>query len=58
MDWGNTANPSNGYIMWLAWGGDAGYSWSRRIAQREADKALFSDFGKDYTKARRLPELF
>ena len=23
-DWGNQANPSNGYIMWLAWGGDAG----------------------------------
>lgn len=49
-DWGNQANPSNGYIMWLAWGGDAGYAWSRRIAQREADKALFADFGKDYTK--------
>jgi hypothetical protein len=53
-DWANQANPSNGYIMWLAWGGDAGYSWSRRIAQREADKALFSDFGKDYTSATRL----
>jgi hypothetical protein len=53
-DWGNQANPSNGYIMWLAWGGDAGYSWSRRIAQREADKALFADFGKDYTSATRI----
>jgi len=53
-DWANQANPSNGYIMWLAWGGDAGYSWSRRIAQREADKALFSDFGKDYTSVTRL----
>ena len=53
-DWGNQANPSNGYIMWLAWGGDAGYSWSRRIAQREADKAMFSDFGKDYTTAQKL----
>jgi hypothetical protein len=53
-DWGNQANPSNGYIMWLAWGGDAGFSWSRRIAQREADKALFSDFGKDYTSVTRL----
>jgi hypothetical protein len=57
-DWGNQANPSNGYIMWLAWGGDAGYSWSRRIAQRESDKALFADFGKDYTASRRLPDLF
>jgi hypothetical protein len=52
-DWGNQANPSNGYIMWLAWGGDAGYSWSRGIVDRERDKALFADFGKDYTKAQR-----
>jgi hypothetical protein len=42
-DWGNTANPSNGYIMWLAWGGDAGFSWSRRIVNAEKDKALFAD---------------
>jgi len=49
-DWGNTANPSNGYIMWLAWGGDSGFSWSRSIVNREKDKALFADFGKDYTK--------
>lgn len=42
-DWGNTANPSNGYIMWLAWGGDAGFAWSRRIVNAERDKALFSD---------------
>jgi hypothetical protein len=51
-DWGNSANPSNGYIMWLAWGGDAGYSWSRGIANRERDKALFAEFGKDYTKTQ------
>jgi hypothetical protein len=50
-DWGNTANPSNGYIMWLAWGGDAGFSWSRRIVESEKNKALFSDFGKDYTRS-------
>ena len=43
-DWGNTANPSNGYIMWLAWGGDAGYAWSRRIVNAEKDKKMFSDF--------------
>ena len=42
-DWGNQANPSNGYIMWLAWGGDAGFSWSRRIVNAEKDKALFAD---------------
>lgn len=53
-DWANQANPSNGYIMWLAWGGDAGFSWSRSIVQREMDKALFSDFGKDYTKSKNI----
>ena len=42
-DWGNAANPSNGYIMWLAWGGDAGFSWSRRIVNAEKDKAMFAD---------------
>jgi hypothetical protein len=51
-DWGNQANPSNGYIMWLAWGGDAGFSWARGIVNREKDKALFADFGKDYTKVQ------
>jgi hypothetical protein len=53
-DWGNTANPSNGYIMWLAWGGDAGYAWSRRIVNAAKEKALFADFGKDYTKSTRV----
>jgi hypothetical protein len=34
-DWDNAENPSNGKIMWLAWGGDAGFSWSRKIVNRE-----------------------
>ena len=57
-DWANQSNPSNGYIMWLAWGGDAGFSWSRGIVERMKDKALFSDFGKDWTRSRGLAELF
>lgn len=57
-DWGNQANPSNGYIMWLAWGGDAGFSWSRRIVNAEKDKALFSDFGKSVPKVSRLSQVF
>jgi hypothetical protein len=40
-DWANQANPSNGYIMWLAWGGDAGFSWSRGIVEREKTKKLW-----------------
>ena len=31
--------PSNGRIMWDAWGGDAGFSWSRAIVEREKNKA-------------------
>jgi hypothetical protein len=53
-DFNNTANPSNGRIMWDAWGGDAGFSWSRGIVERMRDKALFADFGKDYTKSQRM----
>jgi hypothetical protein len=53
-DFNNTSNPSNGRIMWDAWGGDAGFSWSRAIATREADKALFADFGKDYSRQGQM----
>lgn len=31
---GEEGYPSNGKIMWDAWGGDAGYSWSRGIVNR------------------------
>jgi hypothetical protein len=44
--------------MWLAWGGDAGFSWSRRIVNAEKDKALFADFGKKVTQSERLTEIF
>jgi hypothetical protein len=57
-DFYNTSNPSNGRIMWDAWGGDAGFSWSRAIVKRNEEKALFADFGKDYTKAEKLAEVF
>jgi hypothetical protein len=53
-DFNNATDPSNGKIMWLAWGGDAGFAWSRRIVNAEKDKALFADFGKDYTKSNRI----
>ena len=57
-DWGNTSNPSNGRIMWDAWGGDAGFSWSRGIVNRMKDKALFADFGKDWTTSESLTSIF
>ena len=40
-DFYNTSNPSNGRIMWDAWGGDAGFSWSRKIVQREQAKKVW-----------------
>lgn len=57
-DFYNTSNPSNGRIMWDAWGGDAGFSWSRGIVNRMKDKALFADFGKDWSKSTGIAELF
>jgi hypothetical protein len=53
-DFNNTSNPSNGRIMWDAWGGDAGFSWSRSIVERMRDKALFADFGKYYRKSETM----
>ena len=50
--------PSKGRVMWDAWGGDAGFSWSRAIVKRNEDKAMFADFGKDYTKTSRLQNVF
>jgi hypothetical protein len=44
-DWDNSENPSNGKIMWLAWGGDAGYSWSRKIVEREKNMKKSLDLG-------------
>lgn len=57
-DWANQSNPSNGYIMWLAWGGDAGFAWSRRIVAKETDKMIFANFGKDVSKPSQLKEVF
>jgi len=57
-DFNNTANPSNGRIMWDAWGGNAGFAWSRAIVNRMKDKALFADFGKDWTRSRSITDLF
>ena len=40
-DWDNAENPSNGKIMWMAWGGDAGFAWSRAIVEREKTSKLW-----------------
>lgn len=59
-DFNNMANPSNGRIMWDAWGGDAGFSWSRKIVERakRMDKEIFSGFGQDQTKSTSFNSVF
>ena len=58
-DFYNTSNPSNGRIMWDAWGGDAGFAWSRAIVERESKKvwqgsAFDTTFAKrDYSTSER-----
>ena len=40
---GEEGYPSNGRIAWALWGGDAGYSWSKRLVEqmkKEEDRAL------------------
>ena len=31
---GEDGYPSNGRIAWALWGGDAGYSWSKRLVEQ------------------------
>jgi len=52
---GEEGYPSNGRIMWDAWGGDAGFSWSRAIVERNREKSLGSDiFG--FTNVSKVKE--
>jgi hypothetical protein len=32
--WGNHWNPTNGYIAWMLWGGDAGKRWADTAVKR------------------------
>jgi HK97 family phage major capsid protein/HK97 family phage prohead protease len=42
--------PSNGRISWSLWGGDAGYSWSRKIAERlKKEERTMQDMEKSDT---------
>lgn len=44
---GEEGYPSNGRIAWALWGGDPGFSWSRKIANSlKMDIELITDFEK------------
>ena len=38
-NFGNQAKPSKGYVMWLAWGGDPAFSWSRKLVNQAKKKS-------------------
>ena len=43
---GEDGYPSNGRIAWALWGGDAGYSWSKKIAERLDNERSMQDTTK------------
>ena len=51
--------PSNGRIMWDAWGGDAGFSWSRAIVEREKKKVEKAWVGSPFSlrKGQKVEDL-
>jgi HK97 family phage major capsid protein/HK97 family phage prohead protease len=50
---GEKGYPSNGRIAWALWGGDAGFSWCRKIAERlqEEDRTM-----QDIKKSDTVPQ--
>lgn len=42
--------PSKGRVMWDAWGGDAGFSWSRKIVERENSNKVWNGSVFDLNK--------
>ena len=39
QNFGNNENPSKGYVMWLAWGGDPAYEWAKRLVEADKNKS-------------------
>jgi 4-diphosphocytidyl-2C-methyl-D-erythritol kinase len=58
-DWGNTSNPSAGYIAWLLWGGDAGKTWADSISEREKkkDKSMNLDTASAFARIIKQEKL-
>jgi len=41
-DFDNMEKPSPGRVAWDAWGGDAGYSWAKRIVESSEEKTVMA----------------
>lgn len=37
-NWGASGKETPGYVAWLAWGGDAGATWSKMLSQKWANE--------------------
>ena len=35
--WGDDDKPSNGYVSWLLWGGDAAQKWTEEVKKEQDD---------------------
>lgn len=46
--WDNPDRPSNGYIAWLLWGGDAGWDWAIRVLKSVYRISALSDVVRTY----------
>ena len=42
---GEDGYPSNGRIAWALWGGDAGFSWSRKLAAKMEEERSMENVG-------------
>tara|TARA_R100000231_G_scaffold104750_1_gene77649 strand:+ start:4282 stop:6918 length:2637 start_codon:yes stop_codon:yes gene_type:complete len=50
---GEDGYPSNGRIAWALWGGDAGFSWSRKIVNSLDDERSYEDSRYEVSSAVR-----
>jgi len=47
-DFANITKPSAGRVAWDAWGGDAGYSWAKRIVESMEEKSVVTEIASAF----------
>ena len=53
---GEKGYPSNGRIAWALWGGDAGFSWSRKLVNQMKDDRSLQERGTEDTLREKAKE--
>jgi hypothetical protein len=53
---GEKGYPSNGRIAWALWGGDAGFSWSRKLVNQMKDDRSIQERGTEDTLREKAKE--